>query len=51
MNFKYKNWLDISVQAKSPPTKYSIPQSFNADEGSSLIALQKAWNGSNQELF
>lgn len=33
-NCEYKNWLGtrVSILAKPPPTKYSIPLSFNADK-------------------
>lgn len=41
---KYKNWLGTSIQAKLPPTKYSIPQSFKADKRWSLISLQRTCN-------
>lgn len=53
MSYKYENWLGIRIciHAKAPPTKYSIPQSFNADKRPSLIDLQRTRNVSNQELF
>lgn len=53
MTCEYENWLGtrVSILAKPPPTKYSIPLSFNADKRQSLIALQWTSSVSNQELF